>query len=118
MGDPLFNNGVDLAVVLIVLVKTLIVFVALLVSVLFMIWYERKVISYMQNRYGPNRAGPYGLLQSLADGIKVFFKEGFRPARADRPIYRLAPYLSLLPAFIAFAIVPFGGTIRIAHHTT
>jgi NADH-quinone oxidoreductase subunit H len=118
MGDPLFNNGVDLAVVLIVIVKTLIVFVALLVSVLFMIWYERKVISWMQNRYGPNRAGPYGLLQSLADGIKVFFKEGFRPSRADRPIYRLAPYLSLLPAFIAFAIVPFGGTIRIAHHTT
>lgn len=118
MGDPLFNNGVNLAVVLIVLLKTLVVFVVLLVSVLLMIWYERKVIAYMQNRKGPNRAGPFGLLQSLADGIKVFFKEGFRPARADKRLYALAPYLSLVPAFIAFSVVPFGGTFSIAHHTT
>jgi NADH-quinone oxidoreductase subunit H len=118
MGDPLFNNGVDFAVVLIVIIKTLVVFVALLVSVLFMIWYERKLISYMQNRYGPNRAGPFGMLQSLADGLKIFFKEAFKPVRADRLIYRLAPYISLIPAFIAFSIVPFGGTITVAHHTT
>ncbi len=84
-----------------------------------MIWYERKVIAFMQNRPGPNRAGPYGLLQSLADGIKVFFKEAFAPVRADRRIYRLAPYLAAgLPAFVAFAVVPFGGTITVAHHTT
>ena len=118
MGDPLFNNGVNLAVVLIVVLKTILVFVILLVSVLLMIWYERKVIAYMQNRNGPNRAGPYGLLQSLADGIKVFFKEAFRPARADRRLYQLAPYLSLVPAFIAFSVVPFGSTFTIAHHTT
>jgi NADH-quinone oxidoreductase subunit H len=118
MGDPLFSNGVDLAVVLIVIVKTVIVFAVLLVAVLFMIWYERKVISYMQNRYGPNRAGPFGLLQSLADGLKIMFKEAFRPSRAESPIYLLAPYLSLLPAFIAFSIVPFGGTITVAHHVT
>jgi NADH-quinone oxidoreductase subunit H len=118
MGDPLFANGVDLAVVLIVLLKTLVVFVILLVSVLLMIWYERKVIAYMQNRNGPNRAGPFGLLQSLADGIKVFFKEAFRPARADKRLYALAPYLSLIPAFIAFSVVPFGATFTIAHHTT
>jgi NADH-quinone oxidoreductase subunit H len=118
MGDPLFNHGVNLAVVLIVLLKTVVVFVVLLVSVLLMIWYERKVIAYMQNRNGPNRAGPYGLLQSLADGIKVFFKEAFRPTRADKRLYKLAPYLSLVPAFIAFSVVPFGGTFTIAHHTT
>src|SRR3979411_2154986 len=111
MGDPLVRNGVNLAVVLIVILKTVVVFAVLLVSVLFMIWYERKVISYMQNRYGPNRGGPFGLLQSLADGLKIMFKEAFRPTRAESPIYLLAPYLSLIPAFIAFSIVPFGGTI-------
>jgi len=84
MGDPLFAHGVDATAVGIVILKAVIVFVILLVGVLFMIWYERKVISWMQNRYGPNRTGPYGLLQSLADGVKVFFKELFVPARADR----------------------------------
>src|SRR5436190_20213858 len=110
MGDPLFANGLDGGVVVIVLVKTIVTFVVVLLSVLFMVWYERKVISYMQNRVGPNRAGPYGLLQSLADGIKLFFKEALTPREADRRIYRLAPYLSMVPAFLAFAIVPVGGT--------
>jgi NADH-quinone oxidoreductase subunit H len=118
MGDPLYSNGINLAVVLVVVVKTVVVFVLLLVSVLFMIWYERKIIAFMQNRPGPNRAGPYGMLQSLADGIKVFFKEAFRPARADKRIYKLAPYVALIPPFVAFAVVPFGGTITVAHHTT
>ncbi len=118
MGDPLFNNGVDLAVVIIVIVKAVIIFVLVLVSVLFMVWYERKVISYMQNRVGPNRAGPYGLLQSLADGTKLFFKEALLPARADKRIYRVAPFLAFVPAFLMFAIVPIGGTITVAHHTT
>jgi NADH-quinone oxidoreductase subunit H len=118
MGDPLFNHGLSFAVALIVIVKTLIVFVMLLVSVLFMIWYERKVISWMQNRYGPNRAGPYGLLQSVADGVKVFFKELFTPSNSDRPLYRVAPFLALVPAFLTFSIIPLGGTIRVAHHTT
>jgi NADH-quinone oxidoreductase subunit H len=118
MGDPLFANGVDTGVVVIVIVKAVIVFVLLLVAVLFMVWYERKVISYMQNRMGPNRAGPYGLLQSLADGVKLFFKEALHPASADRRIYRLAPYLAVVPAFLTFSIVPFGGTITVAHHVT
>ena len=118
MGDPLFSHGVDGTVALIVIVKTLIIFVLLLVSVLFMVWYERKVISWMQNRYGPNRAGPYGLLQSVADGIKLFFKELFIPSRSDKPLYRVAPFLALIPAFVTFSIVPIGGTIRVAGHTT
>ena len=119
MGDPLFQHGVDLAVVLIVLAKALVVFVFLLVSVLLMIWFERKVISDMQNRIGPNRAGPWGILQTLADGIKLFFKEDLLPMRADRRVFRLAPYLSAVPAFAAFAVIPVGGTISIAgHHTT
>jgi NADH-quinone oxidoreductase subunit H len=116
--DPLFRDGVDLAVVLIVLLKVLITFVFLLVSVLLMIWFERKVISDMQNRVGPDRAGPWGLLQSLADGIKIFFKEDLLPAQADRTVFRLAPYLSTVPAFAAFAVIPVGGTISIAGHKT
>ncbi len=118
VGDPLFANGVDLAVVLIVLLKVIVVFVFLLVAVMFMVWFERKVISDMQNRIGPDRAGPWGILQTLADGTKLFFKEDLLPAGADRRVFLLAPYLSIVPAFAAFAIVPIGGTISIAGHET
>jgi NADH-quinone oxidoreductase subunit H len=117
-GDPLFAEGVDGTVVLIVAIKTLIVFAALMVSVLFMVWFERKLVSDMQARIGPNRAGPWGILQALADGTKLFFKEDLLPDRADRRIFRLAPYLSLVPAFLAFAIVPVGGEITIGDRTT
>ncbi|MDP9404082.1 MAG: NADH-quinone oxidoreductase subunit NuoH [Actinomycetota bacterium] len=117
-GDPLFGGGVDGAVVLIVLLKTGVAFAALMVSVLFMVWFERKVVSDMQNRIGPNRAGPWGTLQTLADGIKLFFKEDLLPEQADRRIFRLAPYLSIVPAFLAFAVVPLGGVITIAGRET
>ncbi len=117
MGDPLFLHGVDLGAVIIAIVKVLVVFGFLLVSVMMMIWVERKVISDMQNRIGPNRAGPFGLLQSLADGIKLFFKEDLLPERADRFVFKLAPYLTLLPALLIFTIVPIGGVVTIAHHT-
>jgi len=116
--DPLFANGIDLAVVLIVVLKVVVTFVFLLVGVLMMIWFERKIISDMQNRIGPNRAGPWGLLQSLADGIKIFFKEDLLPEQADPPVFRLAPYLSTVTAFAAFAVIPIGGTISIAGHKT
>jgi NADH-quinone oxidoreductase subunit H len=117
-GDPLFSHGVTLAVAIIVVIKAAIVFVVVLVSVLFMVWYERKVISHMQNRIGPNRVGPYGLLQSLADGTKLFFKEALLPLKADKRVYRMAPFLAVVPAFLIFSIVPLGGHITIAHHTT
>src|SRR3954452_22334740 len=109
MGDPLFQDGLTLAVFLIVVLKTVVTFAVLLVAVLFMVWFERKVIAGMQNRIGPAKAGPWGILQSLADGTKLFFKEAFTPQRADKRIYRLAPYLSMVPAFLAFSIVPVGG---------
>src|SRR5437762_10350428 len=98
MGDPLFAHGFDLAVLLIVLLKVVLTFVFLLLAVLLYIWWERKFISDLQNRIGPDRAGPYGVLQSLADGIKVFFKEGLVPAEADSRIYRLAPSRAAVPA--------------------
>ena len=118
VGDPIFADGIDGGVILVVLAKTLVTFAVLMVAVLFMVWFERKVIADMQNRIGPNRAGPWGLLQTLADGIKLFFKEDLLPERADRRIFRLAPYLSSVPAFLAFAVVPIGGTVTIAGHRT
>ena len=116
--DPLFADGVDLTVVLIVIGKTIAVFALLLLSVLLYIWFLRKVIARMQNRIGPDRAGPFGLLQTLADGIKLFFKEQSMPTTADRRIFFLAPYMSIIPAFLAFAIVPIGGVVTIAGHET
>jgi NADH-quinone oxidoreductase subunit H len=118
MGDPLYADGIDATVLIIVAVKVLIVFGFLMVSVLFMVWFERKVISDMQSRIGPDRAGPWGLLQTLADGIKLFFKEDLLPDKADRRVFHLAPYLSIVPAFAAFAVVPFGGTVSIAGKET
>src|ERR671918_453908 len=118
MGDPLFADGVDLTVILIVIGKTLFVFALLLVTVLITIWLERKVVADMQNRIGPNRAGPFGVLQSLADGIKLFFKEQSIPDSADRPVFRLAPYLSVLPAFLAFSVVPLSGSFSVAGKET
>jgi NADH-quinone oxidoreductase subunit H len=116
--DPLFVHGIGLAVVITVVIKVLLAFALLLVSVLLMIWFERKIISDMQNRIGPNRAGPWGILQSLADGTKLFFKEDLLPEKADRRIFHLAPYLSAVPAFLSFAIVPIGGDISFGHYHT
>jgi len=116
-GDPLYSNGVGWVVFLIVLIKVLVVFGALMVSVMLMIWFERKVISDMQSRIGPNRAGPFGIAQTLADGIKLFFKEDLLPDQADTLVFKLAPYLTIIPAFLSFAIVPIGGEVTIAGHT-
>ena len=118
MGDPLLLGPIDFGIVVIVLIKTVVTFVLVLISVLFMVWFERKVISDMQNRIGPAEAGPWGILQSLADGTKLFFKESFLPERADRRVYRLAPYLSMVPAFLSFSIVPLGGSFSLFHHRT
>jgi NADH-quinone oxidoreductase subunit H len=90
-----------------------IVFLALLVVVMLVIWWERKVVADMQTRLGPKRAGPFGILITLADGIKLFFKEGITPAAADRPVFTLAPILSLVPAFLAFAVIPFGTSLEL-----
>jgi NADH-quinone oxidoreductase subunit H len=88
--------------------RVVVVFFVLLLSVTVLIWVERKVVADMQTRKGPMRAGPRGVLITLADGIKLFFKEGITPTLADRPVYLLAPILSMLPAFLAFAVIPFG----------
>jgi len=107
--DPLLAGEIDLAIVLIVLLKVVVSFALLLVAVMLMIWFERKVHADMSNRIGPNRAGPFGILQTLADGVKFFFKEDLIPDRADRKIFILAPFLSMVPAFLVFSVVPIGG---------
>lgn len=117
-GDPLFSQGIDLTVALILAVKVLVVFGFLMIGVVMMVWFERKIVSDMQDRIGPARAGPWGILQTMADGIKLFFKEGFTPSASDSRVYRLAPYLSVMPAIAAFAIVPLGGTVTIAGRET
>jgi NADH-quinone oxidoreductase subunit H len=114
--DPLYGPGTHWVELLIVVVRVLVAFGVLLVSVMLMIWFERKLISDMQSRIGPNRAGPWGLLQTMADGIKLFFKEDLLPERADSFVFKLAPYLALLPALLIFTVVPVGGTLAIAGH--
>ena len=115
-ADPLFAHGVTGVVILIVLIKVVVGFAVWMGAVTMMIWFERKAISDMQSRIGPQRWGPFGLLQTLADGIKLFFKEDLVPAEADRFVFKLAPYLSLVPALVTFAIVPLGGTLHVAGH--
>lgn len=101
-----------------ILAKALGVFVFLLLTVLSAILIERKVLGRMQLRPGPNRVGPWGLLQSLADGVKLALKEGLTPAGIDKPIYLLAPIISVIPAFMAFAVIPMGGEVSVFGHRT
>ena len=107
--DPITEGKLTWTPILIILAKVLIVFVLGLVGTMLMVWFERKVVSGMQNRVGPNKAGPFGLLQTLADGIKLFFKEDLLPNRADRIVFRLAPFLAFVPAFLVWAVIPLGG---------
>jgi len=112
MLDPALEGDLLWAPLVIVILKVLVVFVVGLVATMLMVWFERKVVAGMQNRIGPNKAGPYGLLQTLADGIKLFFKEDLLPRRSDRFVFALAPFLSFVPAFLSFAIIPLGGDYR------
>src|ERR1700722_18807176 len=96
-----------------VVIKVLFVFIFLMVMTLFVIWAERRVIGRMQQRPGPNRAGPFGLLQSLMDGIKLPLKEDIIPTNVDKLLFWLAPAIAVIPAFISFAIIPFGPEVSI-----
>jgi NADH-quinone oxidoreductase subunit H len=107
--DPLVESGLLWTPIVLILVKVLVIFVVGLVGTMFMVWFERKIIAGMQNRVGPNKAGPFGLLQTLADGMKLIFKEDFMPDRADRWVYRLAPFLAFVPAFLVWSVIPLGG---------
>ncbi|MDP9464595.1 MAG: NADH-quinone oxidoreductase subunit NuoH [Actinomycetota bacterium] len=106
--DPLLTD-LTLGDVAIVLLKVVVVFVLGLVATMLMVWFERKVIAGMQNRIGPNKAGPWGILQTLADGLKLFFKEDLVPEKSDPFVFKLAPYLAFVPAFLVWSVIPLGG---------
>jgi NADH-quinone oxidoreductase subunit H len=95
-------------------IRSLVIIFGLLTGMAYMTWFERRVISRLQVRIGPNRVGPTGLLQPVADALKLFFKEDVQPAMADRFLYPLAPGISLVAALAAFAVLPIGPPITIA----
>ncbi len=97
----------------VVLLKAVLIFVVLVLLTLFNIWFERRVVARMQHRIGPNVHGPFGLLQSLADGVKLALKEDIIPKAADKVVFILAPVISTVPAFLAFAVIPFGPEVTI-----
>src|SRR6516165_6877747 len=101
-----------------VLLKVGIVFVFLLLTTIFMIWFERRVIGRMQNRPGPNRAGPWGLLQPIADALKLPLKEDIVPTGVDKLVFFVAPIIASAPAFVGLAIIPWGPIVSIFHHRT
>jgi NADH-quinone oxidoreductase subunit H len=101
-----------------VLLKVAIVFVFLLLTTIFMIWFERRVIGRMQNRPGPNRAGPFGLLQPIADALKLPLKEDIVPTGVDKMVFFIAPIIAASTSFVAFAIIPWGPVVSIFHHQT
>jgi len=99
--------------IVIPLLKIVVVLNATLVGVTYMVLLERKVIAWVQSRLGPMRVGPYGVLQPIADAVKLMLKEDITPARADRWVFTLAPILSMVPALIIYAVIPFGESVRL-----
>lgn len=107
-GDPVW----------LMLIKAIGVFALLLLMTLFAIWFERKVVGRMQHRPGPNWNGPFGVLQPVADALKLIFKEGMIPAGADRVVFVLAPLMISIPAFLTFSVIPMGGQVSMFGHQT
>lgn len=104
------NDGWDFLIVLLVVIAGWALF---LISTALMIWGERRLVSKMQSRIGPNRLGPFGIMQTLADGAKFFFKEDITPSGVDKAVYFTAPLVSAIVAMLTFAVIPFGGTFAI-----
>jgi NADH-quinone oxidoreductase subunit H len=99
-----------IALLLVPAIKSIVVIVALLTGFAYLSLVERKLVARFQVRYGPNRAGPFGLLQPIADALKMMFKEEIIPSHVDRPVYLLAPVLAVVPAMVIWAVIPVGGT--------
>lgn len=93
--------------------KVIVIFAMLMVTVILLVWAERKVVADMQNRIGPFRAGPFGILQTAADGLKLFFKEPITPRKAEFGLYILAPVIALIPAFLIFLVIPIGPSFTV-----
>lgn len=102
----------------VIALKAVLIFVVLVVLTLFNIWFERRVVARMQHRVGPNVHGPFGLLQSLADGVKLALKEDIVPKAADKVVFLIAPVIAVVPAFVTWAVIPFGPEVNFFGHTT
>ena len=98
-------------------IKVIIAFAFLFTSVLLLVWAERRIVAFMQNRLGPERAGPFGILQTLADGLKLMVKESMTPRKAEVLLYLAAPVMALIPALLIFLVVPIGAPITIGDTT-
>jgi NADH-quinone oxidoreductase subunit H len=96
-----------------ILIKTVLIFLILVLLTLFNIWWERRVVARMQHRIGPNVHGPFGLLQSLADGVKLALKEDILPKAADKAVFIIAPVIATIPAFVTFSVIPFGPVVDV-----
>jgi NADH-quinone oxidoreductase subunit H len=94
-------------------IKSAIVLFVLLTAVAYTVWLERKVVGHMQNRWGPTRVGPFGLLQPLADGVKLLFKEDLTPPHVYKPLFIAAPLMAVTFALTSIAVVPFGNSVTI-----
>jgi NADH-quinone oxidoreductase subunit H len=99
------------------LFRTVVVFAFFLLTTALLIWAERRVVARMQSRLGPNRVGPFGVLQTLVDGIKMFFKEDVTPGMVDKPIFTLAPLVGVIAGFLAIAVIPIGGEVTLRGET-
>ena len=106
--------GLPVAYYIAMIAKVLVAFVFVLLTVAYATYAERKIIGHMQVRLGPMRTGWHGLLQPIADGIKLFFKEEIIPSQSSKFAFLIAPLVALVPAFISFAVIPFGDTIEVA----
>ena len=102
----------------VILLKAVFIFLILVLLTLFNIWFERRVVARMQHRVGPNVHGPFGLLQSLADGVKLALKEDIIPKAADKVVFLLAPIIATVPAFVTWAVIPLGPEVNFFGHRT
>src|SRR6266576_5037931 len=102
-----------LTFVIVSVIKSAITLVVLLTAVAYTVWLERKVVGRMQNRWGPTRVGPFGLLQPAADGVKFLFKEDLTPPHVYKPLYIAAPIIAVVFALTSIALIPFGNSVHI-----
>ena len=102
-----------LALVIEWLIKAIVLVLILLTGFAYLTLYERKALARLQMRVGPNRAGPWGILQPIADAVKLIFKEELMPARADKLLFFLAPIVTLVPALVITAVIPWGPTLHL-----
>src|SRR5579863_4377203 len=101
--------------IIVSVVKSLVLLIIMLTAVAYTVWLERKVVGHMQNRWGPTRVGPFGLLQPAADGIKFLFKEDLTPPHVYKPLFIAAPLIAVIMALTSIAVIPFGNLVWIGN---